>query len=374
MILISICGARPNFMKIAPLAHALKGVKGLKHIIVHTGQHYDAAMSDTFFRQLNIPKPDVNLNAGSGSHAVQTARVMEAFEAYLLKNKFQDRDDVFVIVVGDVNSTMACAITAKKLHLKVIHYEGGLRSFDRTMPEEINRLATDAIADLFFVTEGSAVRNLLAEGHPRNSIHLVGNLMIDTLVANKARAEATGKYRKLGLENGEFALLTMHRPSNVDDPKVLKDLMYAFNKICAWCPIVYPIHPRTEANLKKAGLYETFGGIDNMMLTQPLGYHEMLNLQMHCKFIMTDSGGVQEEASVLKKPCLTMRDNTERPSTTELGSSILVGNSPIAIIALSEIIREGKYKPCRKIPLWDGKSVERIVKCLQAIDQNQSRG
>ena len=369
MKLISICGARPNFMKIAPVAHRLAKHpdSGIEHIIVHTGQHYDTSMSDTFFKELNIPEPDINLEAGSGTHAFQTARIMETFETYMKENGYRDRDDVYVMVVGDVNSTLACSITAKKLHVNVIHYEGGLRSFDREMPEEINRMATDAVADLFFVTEQSGVTNLKNEGHKDSEIHLVGNLMIDTLYANKEKAEQKKTYEDMKLEDNGYALMTMHRPSNVDDPGILKNLMRAFTEIGEWCPIVFPMHPRTRKNLEEFGLWHDFSGIEGMKITDPIGYRDILNLHLHSRFLLTDSGGMQEESSVLGKPCLTMRYNTERPSTVETGTSVLVGNDPEQILKYAAQIKDGFYKSGSPIPLWDGKTAKRIISVLKDL-------
>lgn len=369
MILISVAGARPNFMKIAPVAHELskRPETGIENIIVHTGQHYDKKMSAAFFQELSIPEPDVNLEAGSGTHAFQTARVMEAFETYMIDSGYRDRDDVYVMVVGDVNSTMACSITAKKLHVQVIHYEGGLRSFDRDMPEEINRMATDAVADLFFVTEQSGVINLKNEGHSGRDVHLVGNLMIDTLLANKEKAEQKKTFESIKLEDNGYALMTMHRPSNVDDPGILKDLMRAFMEIGEWCPIVFPMHPRTRKNLQEFGLWDDFTSTKGMNITEPVGYHDLLNLQMHCKFVMTDSGGIQEESSVLGKPCLTMRFNTERPSTVESGTSVLVGNDISKILTHADRIRNGTFRQGSPIPLWDGCSAQRIAEILETM-------
>lgn len=375
MQLISICGARPNFIKIAPVANELAKHpdSGIEHIIVHTGQHYDKTMSDTFFKEFNIPEPDINLEAGSGTHAFQTARIMEAFETYMTENGYRDRDDVYVMVVGDVNSTLACSITAKKLNVNVIHYEGGLRSFDREMPEEINRMATDAVADLFFVTEQSGVTNLKNEGHRDQDIHLVGNLMIDTLLANKEKAEQKITFESMKLEDSGYALMTMHRPSNVDDPDILKNLMAAFQKIGEWFPILFPMHPRTKKNLKEFGLWDDFSGIKGMKVTDPVGYHDLLNLHLHCRFVLTDSGGIQEESSVLGKPCLTMRFNTERPSTVETGTSVLVGNDPGQILKYADEIKNGTFKQGSDIPLWDGKTAGRMVKVLEELSNFNNR-
>lgn len=369
MILISVCGARPNFMKIAPVAHELEkhSDSGIEHTIVHTGQHYDTRMSDTFFKELHIPEPDINLEAGSGTHAFQTARIMESFETYMTENSYRDRNDVYVMVVGDVNSTLACSITAKKLHVNVIHYEGGLRSFDPEMPEEINRMATDAVADLFFVTEQSGVTNLKNEGHKDEDIHMVGNLMIDTLLENKEKAEEKQTFKDIKLEHNGYALMTMHRPSNVDDRDILMNLMRAFTEIGEWCPIVFPMHPRTRKNLEKFGLWNDFSGIKGMKVIEPIGYHDTLNLHLHCRFLLTDSGGMQEESSVLDKPCLTMRCNTERPSTVETGTSVLVGNDIKAILTYADQIKNGTFKTGSAIPLWDGKAAERIVSCLLSL-------
>ena len=335
---------------------AYKARPELEPILVHTGQHYDDKMSDTFFRELGIAKPDMNLGVGSASNTVQTAEIMKAFAEVCIKYK----PDI-VLVVGDVNSTLACSIAAKQLCINVIHYEAGIRSFDRSMPEEINRLVTDSIADYLMVTEHSAIYNLKNEGHAADKIHFVGNLMIDTLMANMDKAEQKKTYQGFNLRKDNYALLTMHRPSNVDNPEILQNFIEAFEQISAWMPIVYPVHPRTEKNIKHFNLWQRFSSMKNIILTGPVGYHDMLNLQMNCKFIMTDSGGIQEESSVLEKPCITLRFTTERPITVEKGSSVLAGNDTVKLLEYISMIKDGTFKRSGEIPLWDGKAAQRIV-------------
>jgi len=362
MKIINVVGARPNFMKIAPLMEAYKAYPEIAPVLVHTGQHYDDKMSDMFFRELGIAKPDVNLGVGSASHAVQTADIMKAFEQVCIRYK----PDI-VLVVGDVNSTLACSIVAKQLHIYAIHYEAGIRSFDHTMPEEINRLVTDSIADCFMVTEQSAIDNLKKEGHEEEKIHFVGNLMIDTLMANKDKAAQRQTYKGYNLHKDEYALLTMHRPSNVDNPAILEKLVGAFEQIASWMPIIYPVHPRAEKNLRHFNLWHHFSRMKNIILTGPSGYHDMLNLQMNCRFIMTDSGGMQEESSVLKKPCITLRSATERPVTVNKGSSVLAGNDTDKLLEYVDMIKNGNYKTPEEIPLWDGKAAQRIVEKIRLM-------
>ncbi|MFZ2654921.1 MAG: UDP-N-acetylglucosamine 2-epimerase (non-hydrolyzing) [Victivallales bacterium] len=359
MKIINVVGARPNFMKIAPLMEAYKAYPEIEPVLVHTGQHYDDKMSDMFFRELGIAEPDVNLGVGSASNTVQTAEIMKAFAEVCMKF----RPDA-VLVVGDVNSTMACSIVAKQLGIRLIHYEAGIRSFDRDMPEEINRLVTDSIADCFLVTEQSAIDNLKNEGQKEDKIHFVGNLMIDTLMANQDRAEQKKTYRGYNLSRNNYALLTMHRPSNVDHPATLKKLVDAFEQVSSWIPIIYPVHPRTEKNLRQFDLWQRFSSMKNIILTGPAGYLDMLNLQMNCRFIMTDSGGMQEESSVLNKPCITLRSATERPVTVSIGSSVLAGNSPVKLLEYAEMIRNNAFKKAGRIPLWDGNAARRIVERL----------
>jgi UDP-N-acetylglucosamine 2-epimerase (non-hydrolysing) len=360
MKIINVVGARPNFMKIAPLMEAYKAHPEIEPVLVHTGQHYDDKMSDTFFRELGIPKPDVNLGVGSATNTVQTAEIMKAFADVCIKYKPD-----MVLVVGDVNSTLACSIVAKQLHIKVIHYEAGIRSFDRSMPEEINRLVTDSIADFFMVTEQSAIDNLKNEGHAEDKIHFVGNLMIDTLMANRDKAKQKKTYQGYNLSKDNYALLTMHRPANVDHPEILEKFVGAFEQIASWIPVIYTVHPRAEKNLRQFNLWHRLSSMKNIILTEPAGYHDMLNLQMNCKFIMTDSGGIQEESSVLRKSCITLRFATERPVTVYKGSSVLAGSDTDKLLEYVRMIRNGTFKDAEEIPLWDGKAAQRIVEKIR---------
>jgi UDP-N-acetylglucosamine 2-epimerase (non-hydrolysing) len=356
--IIGICGARPNFMKIAPLARAFAARPGLELYLVHTGQHYDEAMSKSFFDDLRLPRPDVNLEVGSASHAVQTALIMQRFEPVLLEQR-----PAAVLVVGDVNSTIACALVAAKLQVPVIHVEAGLRSFDRTMPEELNRLLTDQLSDLLFVTEPSGVQNLHAEGVAAEKIHLVGNVMIDTLRAHEALAAQSRVLDEMALKRGGFGAVTLHRPSNVDDPQVFAGICDALERIQRDLVLVFPVHPRTRANLERSGLLKRLLAMKNVKLCAPLGYLDFLRLMSTAAVVLTDSGGIQEETTVLGVPCLTLRENTERPITIEQGTNQLVGPDPARIIAGYERIRRGELKG--RIPdLWDGRAAERIADVL----------
>ncbi len=352
MKFLLVAGARPNFMKVAPIWWASRRRKApdVEVRLVHTGQHYDAEMSEEFFRDLGLPEPDVNLGVGSASHAVQTARVMVAFEEVCIR----ERPD-WTVVVGDVNSTLACAITAKKLGIRVAHVEAGLRSGDLSMPEEINRICTDAIADLLFTTDRIASQNLLREGVPAERIHLVGNTMIDSLVTHLERARQLPLPE--GLVAGGFALLTLHRPSNVDDAGVLARILEAVGAVADHLPVVFPVHPRTAPNLPRQVH-------PNLVLAPPLGYLRFLSLLVRARLVMTDSGGIQEETTFLGIPCLTLRPNTERPITCELGTNVVVGNDPVRIrSAALEILQNGMRRGM--VPeYWDGHAAERIVKIL----------
>jgi UDP-N-acetylglucosamine 2-epimerase (non-hydrolysing) len=355
-------GARPNFMKIAPLVRALQAHGGLAFKIIHTGQHYDWEMSDVFFQELGIPSPDFHLEAGSGSHAQQTARVMVAFEEVCLR----ERPDA-VVVVGDVNSTLACSIVAKKLHIAVAHVEAGLRSGDLRMPEEINRIVTDAITDWCFVTEPSGVANLLREGKPRDRVFHVGNIMIDTLFHQRDRLlhmdPTTLASTVLKQRSSRYGVVTLHRPSNVDNAATLTGIAAALSRISERIPLVFPVHPRTRENLKRFGIALT-GGV---FLTNPLSYMEFLNLWTDAKLILTDSGGLQEESTALGVPCLTIRDNTERPVTVEEGTNVLVGTRPSRIVEEANRILSAHGRPFRRPALWDGQSAVRIVDILAAL-------
>ncbi len=355
---ICVCGARPNFMKIAPVHEALSRTGRVELLLVHTGQHYDERMSKLFFTDLQIPAPDLNLEVGSASHAAQTAEIMKRFEPVCLEHKPD-----WVIVVGDVNSTIACALVAVKLGVHVAHVEAGLRSFDRTMPEEINRLLTDAISDLLFVTEPSGVENLRREGVDDAKIHLVGNVMIDTLLRQRKRADESAILRTLGLRPKGYAVLTLHRPSNVDDARALGDILTALEEIARDLPIVFPIHPRTRSNLAKLGLEARVKALAALRCVEPLGYLDFLKLTAEAAVVLTDSGGIQEETTILGVPCLTLRENTERPITVSQGTNRLTGSRPDAILRAYREIRE--HPPSTRVPdLWDGHAAERIAQVL----------
>lgn len=347
-------------MKVAPIIDQLAGAADIEQLLVHTGQHYSAEMSDLFFRELGLPEPDINLEVGSGSHGQQTGRIMELFEQVLMEH----RPDV-VLVVGDVNSTMACAIDAKKLNLPVIHVEAGLRSGDRTMPEEINRLATDAISDLLFTTDRGASENLLREGVDPDRIHMVGNVMIDTLMRHREAALQRSTLDDLGVRAGEYAVVTMHRPSNVDDPEVFVPLVEALAHVGAQCPIVFPVHPRTRNNIEKFDLGHLFSEARGFRLIEPAGYLDFLNLTANARIILTDSGGIQEESTILRVPCLTLRANTERPVTIEHGSNRLVGNDKHAIIEEADRVLSGNWQADRVPELWDGQAAGRIRQIIE---------
>lgn len=354
-----VAGARPNFVKIAPIHRALVA-KGLATRIIHTGQHYDPNMSGLFFCELGIPSPDANLDVGGGSHAEQTAQIMRRFETVLLR----DKPDL-VLVVGDVNSTAACALAAKKIPGVLLgHVEAGLRSFDRMMPEEINRVVTDALSDALFTSERSGDRNLLAEGVPRERIVFVGNVMIDTLLAHRVRARRTMSVESRGLDDGGYAVLTLHRPSNVDDPAVFEPLMDAIATISASLPVVFPVHPRARRALER---WPGLGAARHAGLRceEPLGYLEFLDLMSRAAFVATDSGGIQEETTILGVPCLTLRHNTERPATITEGTNTLVGTSPEHLIEGAQRALNGGRRAVRAPEGWDGCAAERIAAALR---------
>jgi UDP-N-acetylglucosamine 2-epimerase (non-hydrolysing) len=364
--LLSVVGARPNFMKIAPIINELKKFPDVEHCLVHSGQHYDELLSGNFFADLDLPKPDLNLQIGSGSHAVQTAEIMKRIEPVLFDYKPQ-----MVLVVGDVNSTIAAALTAAKLGIGVAHIEAGLRSFDMTMPEEINRKLTDAISDLLFVTEESGVKNLKHEGVPAEKIFLVGNVMIDCLLRHRELAARSPILDRLGVrQNGSvclpYAVLTLHRPSNVDDPKTLQGILGAVRTLAADLPVFFPIHPRTRKNIENFGLQEFLANMDGtgrvgIVPLDPLGYLDFLSLNDQARLVLTDSGGVQEETTVLGVPCLTLRENTERPATVEHGSNQVVGVDSDCILAAARSILQKPAGPFQCPPLWDGKAASRVV-------------
>jgi UDP-N-acetylglucosamine 2-epimerase (non-hydrolysing) len=358
--ILIVAGARPNFMKVAPLVRELRQKnREMEFKLVHTGQHYDYQMSEVFFEELEIGKPDYFLGAGSGSHAEQTAKIMVEFEKIILKEKPD-----LAVVVGDVNSTLACSITAKKTGVKVAHIEAGLRSRDMAMPEEINRMVTDSISDFLFVTEKSALENLKKEGKPDSAVFLVGNIMIDSLVFGLKKLEETGKTPDVA-PGEEYAVLTLHRPSNVDDPEKLKGILEAILEISKDLKIYFPIHPRTEKNLENFRLKHLFENA-NIKMTPPLSYFDFLALWKGAELVLTDSGGIQEEAMYLNKPCLTIRDNTERPITVEQGSNILAGTSKENILKAYEEFKKGPKKG--SLPeLWDGKTAGRILEVLAEV-------
>ncbi|MDR2642016.1 MAG: UDP-N-acetylglucosamine 2-epimerase (non-hydrolyzing) [Planctomycetaceae bacterium] len=357
--IICIVGARPNFMKIAPIMEAFNAHPEIEPILVHTGQHYDEKMSDLFFRELGIPRPDINLGVGSGSHAVQTAEIMKAFEPICLEQKPD-----YVLVVGDVNSTIACGLVAVKLGIKLIHVEAGLRSGDRTMPEEINRILTDSISDLLFCTEKHGVDNLLKEGTNSEKIHLVGNVMIDTLLKNKNKAEQSPILEKMQLIPKQYATMTLHRPSNVDDQVIFGGLLDAIEEIQNDMPIIFPIHPRTKNNISVLGFEKRVAQMSKLRLVEPIGYLDFLKLNANAYVVLTDSGGLQEETTILQVPCITLRENTERPITCEIGSNQLVGTNPMNILAAYRKIKNSQLPPSAIPELWDGLAAERITKIL----------
>ncbi len=360
---INVVGARPNFMKMAPIIEAMNRYpETIRHILVHTGQHYDEKMSKSFFDDLGLPKPQIDLGVGSGSHAEQTAKIMVEFERVCLREK-----PALVMVVGDVNSTMACTITAKKLGFKVAHVEAGLRSRDMTMPEEINRLCTDVLCDYLFTTDLLANENLRKEGVSEEKIYFVGNVMIDTLLKHKRLAEGLDLSDKWGLRPQGYATLTLHRPSNVDDEAVLQGILEALTNIAQVMPIIFPIHPRTKKMIGHFGFENFFSNGSKprgIWITEPLGYLEFLHLNMHARMVLTDSGGLQEETTVLGVPCLTLRENTERPITCLEGTNVVVGNRKENILAAAGKIFKGDHPKGRVPEKWDGQAAKRIVEVI----------
>jgi UDP-N-acetylglucosamine 2-epimerase (non-hydrolysing) len=353
---LAVVGARPNFMKIAPLLRELQGRERFETTLVHTGQHYDAAMSADFFRDLGIPEPDTNLAVGSGSHAEQTAQVMVGIEKLLI----EQRPDA-LLLVGDVNSTVAASLAAAKLLVPVAHVEAGLRSGDRSMPEEINRIVTDTLSTWCFTTEPAGDANLRREGIAAERIHLVGNVMIDTLRANQERAEKRDTLERLHLAKHAYALLTLHRPSNVDDPRKLRALFAVLEEIHRELTVVFPVHPRTSAAIRSV----LGGTAPALRLLEPQGYLDFLCLMSNARVVLTDSGGIQEETTALGVPCLTLRDNTERPITVEEGTNLLVGSDAEAMRAAARRILDGDVKAGRVPALWDGRAAARIADVLE---------
>jgi len=366
MVIHLVCAARPNFMKIAPLYHALKEEQWATPVIVHTGQHYDRNMSDTFFEELGLPQPDINLGVGSGTHAEQTGKVMVSYEKIL----HEQRPDL-VVVVGDVNSTMAATIVAAKMGIKVAHLEAGLRSFDRTMPEEINRLVTDALADMLWTPSRDGNENLLNEGIAPEKISLVGNIMIDSLEMLRNTIECQKAYGDFGLEAGSYGVVTLHRPSNVDDPAILREICGVLEKISELVPLVFPIHPRTRQRIEANNLQFASGNEKKLFLPEPVNYVRFMSLVSNSRFVITDSGGIQEETSYLGIPCLTVRKNTERPITVTHGTNQLCELSQLEE-KVAEILA-GYVSQRRNLELWDGKTAGRIVDILRNLDA-ESRG
>lgn len=353
-------------MKIAPLMEEMRNSPDISPLLIHTGQHYDEKMSQHFFDDLGIPKPDINLDVGSGSHAQQTAAIMERFESILL----QEKPDL-ILVVGDVNSTIACALTAVKLGVRVAHVEAGLRSFDRTMPEEINRVLTDAISDYLFTTEEGAKDNLVREGVGPEKIFFVGNTMIDTLLRHKEKAMASQILTKCKLESKEYCLATLHRPGNVDSKDVLEEICHAFEVIGKTMPVVFPCHPRTRAKIEEWNLFkhsmpenQEMGCSSGVILCEPIGYLDFMKLMAEAKVVITDSGGIQEETTILGIPCLTIRPNTERPVTISHGTNKLIGNNQEDILRETLAVLKGNYSGNLVPPLWDGQAAKRIIEVL----------
>ena len=357
--IINVVGARPNFMKIAPIMEVMQRHEGIDPLLLHTGQHYDHAMSDLFFNQLGLPKPDVYLGVGSGSHGEQTSKIMLDFEKVV-----QDIRPDLVLVVGDVNSTIACGLVAVKQGIKLVHVEAGLRSFDRSMPEEINRVLTDQISDYLFITEASARENLQREGIDTGKIFFVGNVMIDTLMKHRAKAATSTILEQLGVAPKEFVLVTLHRPANVDNREILTGLWRVLENIGETLPVVFPVHPRTQKQFEKFGLDVNGNGRSNIRVIEPIGYLDFLRCMESARFVLTDSGGIQEETTVLGVPCITARENTERPVTVTEGTNRVVGRNPERLLEEANKILHGNGKSGRLPELWDGKSAERIVSVL----------
>jgi UDP-N-acetylglucosamine 2-epimerase (non-hydrolysing) len=358
LIIHLVCAARPNFMKVAPLYHALEKEPWADPIIVHTGQHYDPNMSDAFFEDLGLPKPHIYLGVGSGTHAEQTGKVMMAYE----KIMYEDRPDL-VVVVGDVNSTMAATIAATKMGIKVAHLEAGLRSFDRTMPEELNRLVTDVLADMLWIPSRDASDNLIKEGISPDKIHLVGNIMIDSLEMMRQKIESQETYKNFGLKKEGYGIVTMHRPSNVDDPVILKGICYILMEISEKTPLIFPVHPRTLKKMEEIDLRTEMEKSKKLFLPDPLSYILFMNLVFNCRFVITDSGGIQEETSYLGIPCLTIRKNTERPVTVTQGTNQLCDLEHLKR-KTDEILASPRLQR-KQIELWDGKTADRIVDILR---------
>ncbi len=361
MLILSIVGARPNFMKVAPVMQALENLDA-RQLLVHTGQHYDANMSKIFFEELALPEPDIYLGVGSDTHARQTARIMTAFEDIVQ----QEHPDL-VLVAGDVNSTVAAALVTAKQHIPLGHIEAGLRSFDRTMPEEVNRVVVDHLSDLLFVTEQSGLDNLSREGIGGGKVHLVGNCMVDSLLQHLENALAAKPWQAFDVEPGDYGLVTLHRPSNVDDPGSLERMLDTLGQAAQRLPLLFPMHPRTRARIDGSGLPIPEG----LRLLDPQPYLAFLGLMARASLVLTDSGGIQEETTALDVPCLTLRHNTERPVTVERGSNRLVGTDPRAILGGVDDILEGRWRPAQRPPLWDGEASHRIADVIATWHASQ---
>lgn len=355
-----IAAARPNFMKIAPLYHELMKRDGIEPVIVHTGQHYDLNMSDVFFKDFDLPEPHIHLGVGSGSHAEQTGNVMISYEK-VLKEEQPD----LVVVVGDVNSTVAATLSAVKLGIKTAHLEAGLRSFDRTMPEEINRIVTDSIADYLWTPSADGDENLIKSGVSKEKITQVGNIMIDSLEMLRSKIEDLNISKNFGLNKGSYGLVTLHRPSNVDNPAILEKLCTALSGISSKLPLIFPVHPRTSAQIKEHGFEIILKSTDQIHLTDPLGYKDFMNLVMGARLLITDSGGIQEETTYLGIPCLTLRSNTERPITVTQGTNRLCNQDNIA--KMVDNVLSGDFSKGQKPALWDGNTASRVADCIQKL-------
>ena len=364
--LACVVGARPNFMKMAPLMRALEVYPRVRLVLIHTGQHYDESLSDVFFDELGIRRPDVSLEVGSGTHAEQTARVLERLEKVLRQGTPEGKRYDRVVVVGDVNSTMAAALAAVKLHIPVAHVEAGLRSFDRSMPEEINRIVTDSVSEMLFVSEPAGLDNLRREGHPEEHLHLTGNVMIDTLKWMLPKASKRDGLVRYNLKPRQYGVVTLHRPANVDSPETLSRLLGVLIDVSRDLRLVFPVHPRTRNRLDQFGLAGQLDAARGVVQLPPLGYLDFLSLTARCRVIVTDSGGLQEESTALGIPCLTVRPNTERPITVSEGTSTLIGNDATKLREQLAAVLSGTEKRGRCPPLWDGRAAERIARVLAA--------
>jgi len=360
--ILLVVGARPNFMKIAPLYAELKR-RGIKQLLLHTGQHYDEKMSQVFFDDLGMPQPDIYLGIGSGSHAIQTAAIMVEFEKVCIEHKPR-----LVVVVGDVNSTLACTLVACKMQIPTAHVEAGLRSRDMQMPEEVNRIVTDALANILLTPSLDGNENLLAEGRSPEDIHFVGNIMIDSLFNNLEKAKTSTIHQELSLEKGNYGVITLHRPSNVDDELAFSGIIGALEEIGKELQLVFPLHPRTANMAEEFGLYSRLEAIENIVLTGPIGYLDFIALTSNSRLVLTDSGGLQEETTVLNIPCITLRENTERPITVTEGTNKIVGNDPAMIIAATKEALHSENIDSNIPDKWDGKTAQRIADIIESME------